>query len=348
MNTIATEIALREAAREHLATDTLLHWRWRDEEARHGHSRADAILQVDAGGRKRTFEVEFKLLPNARALDALVARPHRHPWLLIAPKLSETLISLCRERRINALDLNGRVFVNLHGLVIDRTSSGRHRVRPSLPSVDPFASKSSRLSRALLSNPGRDWTLSELAGRTGLTAGLVSRLLRFMENEGWIGRAERKIRLVRSNELLDAWTVSDDWRRRTTVREYSALTADLEELAARVRDDLIAESTALAFTQWFAAGLRFPYTTPPAVTAYIPTFPDLATEQSLGLRRVDGGGRLWLVIPRDEGVFQETRKIRGFRIVSDTQIYLDLVKAGLRGPDQARALREWAGFNAPA
>jgi hypothetical protein len=34
-------------------------------------------------------------------------------------------------------------------------------------------------------------------------------------------------------------------------------------------------------------------------------------------------------------------------LVSDAQIYLDLIHAGLRGPDQAKALREWKGFCRP-
>jgi hypothetical protein len=30
--------------------------------------------------------------------------------------------------------------------------------------------------------------------------------------------------------------------------------------------------------------------------------------------------------------------------VCDAQIYIDLLQVGLRGPDAARALREWEGF----
>ena len=40
-------------------------------------------------------------------------------------------------------------------------------------------------------------------------------------------------------------------------------------------------------------------------------------------------------------------KAIGLRTVSDAQIYLDLLKTGLRGPDQAVALRHWEGFCRP-
>ena len=147
--------------------------------------------------------------------------------------------------------------------------------------------------------------------------------------------------LLYPGPLLDAWAQADDWRKRTTVREYSALETDAEVLARRV-----AESGAgpLAFTQWFAAKHRHPYTELPVVSVYRARFPDAAEQAALGLREVTQGGRLWIIVPRDEGVFQATRTVDGLPLVCDAQIYLDLLQAGLRGTDAARALREWKGF----
>jgi len=98
----------------------------------------------------------------------------------------------------------------------------------------------------------------------------------------------------------------------------------------------------LVFTQWFAAHLRFPYTTPPLVSAYVrkERLPEIHFA-----RKVTAGGNLWLIVPEDEGVFFEIQKEKGFRLVSDIQIYLDLLRVGQRGPEQAEALRNWEGFN---
>jgi len=49
-------------------------------------------------------------------------------------------------------------------------------------------------------------------------------------------------------------------------------------------------------------------------------------------------------VPDDEGVFLETQSVRELPLVSDAQIYVDLQKTGLRGPEQAVALRNWEGF----
>ena len=92
----------------------------------------------------------------------------------------------------------------------------------------------------------------------------------------------------------------------------------------------------------FAAYARHPYTTPPIVSAYIAEgrkLPELKF-----VRQEQTGGNLWLISPEDEGVFLETQESEGFRLVSDVQIYLDLVQMGQRGPDAAEALRAWDGF----
>jgi hypothetical protein len=66
--------------------------------------------------------------------------------------------------------------------------------------------------------------------------------------------------------------------------------------------------------------------------------------RELRARQVADGGTLWLVAPRDDGVFRETQRVGEFTLACDAQIYLDLVHAGFRGPEQAQALREWDGF----
>jgi hypothetical protein len=100
----------------------------------------------------------------------------------------------------------------------------------------------------------------------------------------------------------------------------------------------------LAFTQWFAASLRCPYADVHIVTTYRREFPTEEEQRTLSYREVDDGGKIWIAIPRDDGVFRNIQRVDGLPLVSDAQIYLDLIHAGLRGPDQAKALRQWKGF----
>jgi hypothetical protein len=77
----------------------------------------------------------------------------------------------------------------------------------------------------------------------------------------------------------------------------------------------------------------------------VTSFPEeSAITEKLLSRRVSGGGGLRLVVPKDEGVLNPSQSVRGFNLVSDVQIFLDLQHAGLRGEEQAAELRKWPDF----
>jgi Winged helix-turn-helix DNA-binding/Transcriptional regulator, AbiEi antitoxin, Type IV TA system len=340
--TITTEAQLREAAKEALEQDEVLRWRWKALAPRPQRD-IDALLELSLDRRKLVFAVECKLTPSSRSIEGLAKRVGQRPKLLVAPSLSELLVQHCRKQGISCLDLNGRQWIRAEGLVVDRRTSGQRRFRPPQLPPDPFQPKSSRLLRALLAHGDRRWTQKELRERTGLSPGLVSRVVRHLENEAVVAQDDRALWLSQPDTLLDQWARVDDWSKRTTVRQYSLLVADVEQIAQWLLK-CYPEPERVVFTQWFAANLRHPYTTPPAASAYVPSFPAEAIERKLGARQVTDGGTLWLVVPKDDGVFRETQPVGEFTLACDAQIYLDLLHVGLRGPDQAKALREWEGF----
>jgi len=342
---IKTEAHLREAARSFLAEDRVLRWRWKDGQTKRDR-RADAVVNLLVDGRQFTFAVEFKLTPTARDADQLATQSGRRPWLVIAPYLSDTLVAHFRERNLSCLDLNGRVWLRADGLLVDRAARERSQVRPLQAPPDIFSPKSSRLPRALLAQPGRQWTQKQLVERTGLSGGLVSRLVRHLVDEGFVEETARRFLLKRADALLDAWARQDDWAKRTTVRQYSLLETDLNEVVHKLQS-AFPSGFRLLFTQWYAANSRHPYTIPPVVSAYVSEFADAQVERALNGRRVADGGKLWLIVPKDEGVFRETQSAAGLTLACDAQIYLDLLQVGLRGPEQAKALREWEGFGKP-
>jgi hypothetical protein len=340
---IKSEVELQEAARELLAEDDVLHWRWKSKEQRRGRGIVDAVLELTLDERRYGFDTEFKLSPTASDLDRLVERKGSRPLLLIAPHLSDPLASHCRERGINCLDLNGRLWLRAEGLLVERQPTAANRFRPAIVPPDVFSLKSVRLVRTLLTHPGRVWTHRQLVERTGLSPGLVTRIVKHLINEGLVGVDQRAISLKRPDALLEAWAASDDWSRRTTVRQYSLLASDVEEIANQLLKHFPKDEP-LVFTQWIAANLRHPYTTPPVVSAYVAVLPDERLERALNARRVPEGGTLWLLVSKDDGVFRETQRVGEFTLACDVQIYLDLLRVGLRGPEQAKALREWSGF----
>ena len=124
------------------------------------------------------------------------------------------------------------------------------------------------------------------------------------------------------------------------------LLTDPSEIAKSLRDFLGDQRH--PFTQWFAGWLRHPSIRCPGCERLRRRFPDEgALEGQLLARRVEQGGRLWLVKPNDPGVFLRSQSVQGFTLASDVQsIYLDLLVAGRRGDGarEQKELRKWTDF----
>lgn len=303
----------------------------------------DFIAEADVDGKTYRFGVACKLRPSVKDVEKLATKTADHVRPLLATvTATRSLVEHCKQNGVSCLDLNGRVWLRAKGLLVDReagNASVQHRTAEA--PANPFSLKGSRLARVLLSFPGRQWRQVDLAAFTGLSQGLLSRLLAHASAEGWVEGNRGDWSVKDHDGLLDTWKAADIWKKRVTVQQYSTLDGNLTKLAQRVLDQTTGE---IAFTQWFAAGLRFPYAEVPIVSAYIAETLTTRVIDALGVREVSSGGKLWLITPKDVGVFQAIRRIEGFPIVCDAQLYLDLLQVGLRGPDQAEALRSWEGF----
>ncbi|MBL7076767.1 MAG: hypothetical protein ISS31_04785 [Kiritimatiellae bacterium] len=304
------------------------------------------IAEVDVDGKVHRFGVDCKLRPAVRDVEKLAAKTASGiSPLLVTVQATRPLVEHCKRLGVSCLDLNGRVWLRAKGVLIDREAArGPVRYRTAEVPANLFSLKGSRLARALLSFPGRQWRQNELSEFTGLSQGLLSRLLKHAGKEGWVTGSRGDWSVTDADGLLDTWRAADIWKKRVKVRQYSALEGDLTKLANRVLEHVTGE---IVFTQWFAAGLRFPYADVPIVSAYVAETPDAHLAEVLGVREVSSGGKLWLITPKDVGALQAIRRVDDFPIVCDVQIYLDLLQVGLRGPDQAEALRSWDGFRKP-
>ena len=306
--------------------------------------RFDLFVTTTTDDNTYDFAVDCKLRPTVRDIDTLHRFDHPRP-LLATVKLTPSLVEECKRQKVSCLDLNGRVWISAKGLMIDRDVTPRTtRYVLEEPPVNFFSLKSSRVARVLLSFQDRTWKQADIANLTQLSKGLVSRLLKYATQQGWVEDARGAWRIIKPDSLLTAWEEADEFRKRVAIRQYSIIETDFRVLAQRLLQGLPGD---LAFTQWFAASLRFPYTTTPVLSVYRRQFPSNEELSRLDLREVADGGKIWILAPRDAGVFQTVRRVKEFPLVCDAQIYLDLLQVGLRGPDQAKALREWKGFCKP-
>lgn len=303
-------------------------------------------VELELDERSLRFKPFYSLKPGIPELESILASwTDPLPPLLIAPELRPWILDFCRQKRLAALDLNGRVFVRSSGVLIDRRSLPGRDFRFELEPRNVFVGKSARIVRSLLTDRDRVWTQAELVDRSKASSGLVSRIVQHLVSQGFVKKqSPREFRLRDSLGLIDAWVKADDFNRRTTVARYTTFGGNPVELAHQLKSWAGEQSVSLAFTQWIAGWLRHPYTEPVIVSAYVTRLPETSTLEKLGLRPVDDAGKVWFFIPDDEGVFLETKTINDLPLASDAQVYLDLQRTGLRGPDAATALRHWEGF----
>ena len=315
--------------------------------------RADGVARVIAGDRKWTLVVEEKRLAQPRQVRTAVLQlkeslkhlPEEIPryGVLLAPFISEESAKLCTEAGIGYADLAGNARLSFDQVFIE-TRGAENPFREKRETKLLFAPRAARVLRVLLQGPLRPWKVTELAQSARVSLGWVSAVRQKLLAREWATEEPRGLRVGKPGSVLDAWSKADDWERRTCTHEYSLLLSDPMELAAKLKEVLHDEPP--VFTQWFAGWLRHPHTTPAVVTAYVKRFPDepFVKEKLLGRRVPGGGGGLRLVLPSDEGVFHPSQTVRGFQLVSDVQLYLDLLRAGLRGEEQAEELRRWPDF----
>ena len=313
---------------------------------------ADLVAKVQAGTHEWTLVAEAKnngqpqmvrtaVLQLQHALSLLPPKVARY-GIILAPFISSESARLCAEAGIGYADLAGNSRLAFGTIYIEtRVADNPFHEKRALRSL--FTPKAARILRVLSQGPLRSWKVKELAAEAGVSLGHVSDVRQQLIAQEWAVEDPGGLRLTRPAAMLDAWAAADRWEDRTTVREYSLLLSDPADIAARVHTLLGAQYH--AFTQWIAAAQRHPYTTPPVTTVYVTEFPDdTRLKDELLARRVDSGGRLRLVQPRDVGVLHPLQTANGLPLVCDVQIYLDLLRAGMRADEAAAELRRWPDF----
>ncbi|MCE9636082.1 MAG: MarR family transcriptional regulator, partial [Planctomycetes bacterium] len=243
--------------------------------------------------------------------------------LLGVPHMPPASAELCAREGVSWFDLSGNADIAAPGLLVEvkgRPNLHRRRGRP--PSV--FAPKSSRIARALLAGPGRLVRQQDLAQETGLDPGYVSRIVKRLVEAGFVARGtDGAIRVAAPRALLDGWRAENPFAREQVERIHVAARGG-EETLSKLAEGLRRGGTAHAFTGLAAAWVQAPFAMFRVATVYLDAPVTDEMIESLGGRRVESGANVWLVSPRDTGVFDGAQDVHGVRCVHAVQTYVDL------------------------
>lgn len=312
-------------------------------QAGHTSNEPDFILPLAYGNKKFKVVVECKasgepsvLRRSAAWLHNLVANHTYDYALIVAPFISRDGAEICRDLGVGFIDSSGNCLLTLNGLYIERTGNSNKFKKPrEIQSL--FSPKSSRVIRCLLSDPKRSWTLRGLATETGVSIGLIHRIATGLEANFFARKELRAFKLEDPARLLEAWR--DEYFRRTPKwTRYIIKTVAIKDALTKLKTAANHQGVRYAFTGPSGASLVSPYLTPTAVHLYVDVLKEEFLEE-IKADQISSEGNLLIKVVEQENEFIGSKQVKGFYVVSDLQLYLDLWAMGGRGQEAAEELR---------
>jgi len=207
-----------------------------------------------------------------------------------------------------------------------------------------FADKSSVVLGRLVEAPEKKWTTLDFVP-LGVSKGHASEVLARAEALGYVERVrkgpESYTRLIRKEKLLKDWTSNYAFERNPQAYYYYPK-ADFLKVVSRYLEN---KKVRYALTLFSASRLIEPYVKDSREflyldlerKAFLPFLKEM--ELQIGLLKLVRGGNVCFAIPfYHSSVFKDSRKIKGYPLVSNLQLYLDLMGFPPAGPEEAHNL----------
>ncbi len=205
-----------------------------------------------------------------------------------------------------------------------------------------FADKASLVLRKMLKDTERQWVVRDFTGPGGVSLGMSQEVLKAMEKKGYIERAKKGPNsyaiLTNKEKLISDWLEEYSFDLNVIDTYYSS---DKNILKKFIR---VLKENQYALTLHTGANLITSFVRTEDVFIYMNSKDwkkdILDIRQKLDLKELVRGGNIHLIHPfYKNSVFFNTQKIKGYTVVSNLQLYLDLYNFQPRGREQAEHLR---------
>lgn len=295
------------------------------------HAGTDFVIDVKRGG---------DLLSVQAAAFQLSRRPRRTRVvrLVAVPLMGQRSAAFLNELGLSWLDLAGNADISgprVRIRIMGQPGAPRRRGRPA----DPFAPKRARVSHLFLRDPTRHWRQQSLADASGLDRGYVSRTVKVLIDAGLVGRhPDGEVGPIDARLFFEAWRDAYRFSQHQVIAGHVGVRSG-EELVDRVARLAETSSLRYALTALPAAFLMTGFGGFRLVTIYLPTKPETSWLSDLQFRPEPRGANLWLVVPKDEGVFLGAQSVGGIQCVDALQVSLDLKDHPERSAEADAAVR---------
>lgn len=201
-----------------------------------------------------------------------------------------------------------------------------------------FSNKASRVIRVLLVNVGKRWTIEELSNEANVSLGYTHAVVTTLLKQDNLHRDRTyKVKLSNPGLILRRWASYSQYTAANTFLRYHTFTDNIDSFLRSFKE---IENGRYAFTVLTGAHIVAPYVRPTNIHFYIENERDIEYYVGeLGLRPVETGGNVSMVIPYDEGVFYGIQDVDGLNVVSNVQLYVDLMNYPARGGEAADRIK---------
>ena len=206
-----------------------------------------------------------------------------------------------------------------------------------------FADKATIILRKMLSDPEKKWVTRDFMGANGVSLGMAQGILEALGKKGYIERVKRGpdsyALLTNKEELIGDWLKGYNFELNKVDTYYSPD----KNILSKIKDYL--KDKQYAFTLHSGANLMTSFVVTDQIHLYFS--PQnwkkeiLELRQQLDLKELVRGGNVHIVRPLyKNSVFLGARTIKGYRVVSNLQLYLDLHEYKPRGLEHAEYLKK--------
>jgi len=341
------EVDVLRRALEGLRRDLPGSWRWSVDE-QPGWLAFDAVVTLSPPeGPAATLIVEVKrLVANRdlpRMLDRLRAEAQRADLLdaaplVIARYLSPDTRELLEQQGVSYADAAGnrRLALDRPALFVRSAGASRDPWRgPGRPRGTLKGAPAARVVR-WLADFTPPYTPVQIAKGSGASTGATYRVLTFLEEQGLVEREPRgPITSVLWRRMLERWSRDVSAQREDAVSPF-LLPRGVEALVDGLRSQ---PELRYALTGTLAARRYAPFAPARFAMLYVDDVDSVV--ERLGLRRVDAGANVLVLVDLDEVAFTRARVVDGVRLAAPSQIAVDLLNGPGRSPSEGEALLDW-------
>lgn len=252
-------------------------------------------------------------------------------FIFIAPYISPKAAEICRSEGVGYIDFSGNCLLSFDKIFIQKKDyPNQFKQKRELKSL--YSPKAERILRVLLSNPGKDWKVKELADESGVSLGQASNVKKILQDRELLSGKRGGFSLEQPASLLREWAENYNYRKNRIEEFYSLMSVmDIEKVFTAYcnKNKIQYALTGFSGAARIAPAIRYAKAMVYASDIAEAVFSDLS------LKAVKSGGNFLLFTPYDDGVFYGSSRVDDIQVVSKIQLYLDL--HGFRGRGQEAA-----------